>query len=702
MPYINNHRITRIFENWRNEYKWIHPDRIPITSIRYIDFIREYNKRLLYGNDINQDGFPYRDLARYDTVDMGDVHTSPFDLIKQDHFPVEELTELHEFTYFAAKQYYSASPKFMRGIKVVNMHDVRGVESNFYCRVLHDAENACRAAVSRELAQQGNQTEEVFHQLNATLPFNETMSYQEIVITAYFEKKLSFFGKPSQFSEQIESWTEMARIKLEENNISITDLPVECLYDFETSLLEKVSLRYEQLLLPEFFSSIKGERDLQAKFARWSFCSVNAEEIIFDPKYAFLLESASEFSVAKVPKVYVHVGAPKTGSTSIQDAMAKDRAVLKDDGYYLALHGQVRSTTNDDYITDNMLVECDKLGACIWSEDERQIVVSGSGNPHAGECPSHVLPSFEDLLRKAQKDMGQVVISNEWLNRQSSETGLAKILNDEWDPEIIIYYRRFYDWMESAHFQWHFDVGPDDMKVMRGKIRFIDFIRTYCSRLLKSSVMHSPDDADLQFVELTDIAEYTWHIARRYKQVPRFKDSVKIVDFHKGDVVKLFYCDVLGAEGACRLRNQPCDGEPEPKLRTKSSTVLYDLVVGAWVNGALPWSDNESSSVGGDDSLIRWTEVMADRLKEKGLTEEDFPKECLSEREQTLLLNVSLAYEKILLPESYSRGGKEMMREDFAKAQGKSKFCSVDTDAVLSSIEWNFLFEKQRNVFVHV
>ena len=681
---------------------WIDPDKIPITSIRYIDFIREYNKRLLYGNSIEQDGFPFRDLARHDVsiIDVeSSVHASPFDLIEQSHFSVEELTDLREFTYFAAKQYYSASPRFSKGVKIVNYHDVaRGVESNFYCHVLHDAENACRASVAREKARgkssnvsTGRSPEDIFLQLNTTAPFNETMSYQEIAITAYFRKKLSFVGEPSQFSEQLELWTDMIRYALKENNIRITDLPKECLYDFEIARLLEVSLRYEEILLPEFYASIKGERDLRAKFASWSFCSINAEEILDDPKFSFLFSSVSKFSVGKAPKVYVHVGAPKTGSTSIQDAMAADRAALRNDGYFLAIHGQVRSNSSQSFLVDNMLVECDRLGACIWSEEQRQIVAS-SGAPNAGKCPSHVMPSFYELLNKARKQKGQVVISNEWLNRHSSETGLARLLDDEWDPQIIIYYRRFYDWMESAHYQWHYDLGLDDMRAMRGKIRFIDFVRTYCSRLLKeSNTAHSPDDADLRFVELTDIAEYTWHIAERYKQVPQFKERIKIVDFHKDDdVVKTFYCDVLGAQEACLLRTQP-SFEPKKKTRRKSSTVLYDLAVSAWADGAYELSSDESAFA--KDGLRRWTKIMADRMEEKALTKDDLPMECLSQREQSLLLNVSLAYEKLLLPQSYSNGGKQIIQSDFSNAQAKKKFCSVDTNVVLSSIEWKFLFE---------
>ena len=76
----------------------------------------------------------------------------------------------------------------------------------------------------------------------------------------------------------------------------------------------------------------------------------------------------------------------------------------------------------------------------------------------------------------------------------------------------------------------------------------------------------------------------------------------------------------------------------------------------------------------------------------KGFVEGDLPKECLTKSEQDLLLNVSLAYEKVLLPESYGNGGEEATREHFARMLAGDKFCSVDLEGVLGDPKWDFLF----------
>jgi hypothetical protein len=59
-----------------------------------------------------------------------------------------------------------------------------------------------------------------------------------------------------------------------------------------------------------------------------------------------------------------------------------------------------------------------------------------------------------------------------------------------------------------------------------------------------------------------------------------------------------------------------------------------------------------------------------------------------------LLLNVSLAYENILLPDSYASGGREATWDHFARTLAAGQFCSVDINAVLVDPKWKFLFEK--------
>ena len=689
--------ITYVYSQWRDDVlEHLLPTKIPASSFRYIDFLREYNKRLFYGKHVNEDGFPVRQMhvsnsngdIRDSSHRIRKVYTDEFDPIS--NYDLEELTDLQESPYFAAKQYYS-NPR-LRKVEIVNFHDIRGVEVNFFCHVLDAAQNACKAAVNKQglLGNSTNSdsttTEKQFIQENS-VPFTIDTAVEDIVIAAYTKKILKTEAVRTKeiFHRQRTLWNGMAKNALENTNTLVEDLPLECLYSFEKRRLLEVSLTYEKRMLPGFFATPRGEEDLRKSFSNWNFCSVDTNTILESPKWAFIFENAANFTLAN-SKAFVHIGAPKTGSTSIQDTMAADRLHLKEDKFFVAVHGQVRPPGTEDYIVDNMLVKCDQLGACLWSEEERQIVIQGSGDEDAGKCPDYLLHEFDRFASMAKEQKSNIVISNEWLNRQTSETGLSKLLQD-FDTTIVIYYRRFYDWMISAHYQWHFDLGMSSFQALQGKIRLVDFIRMFCQRLFASEISNL--HADTALAGLTDINEYTWHAYKRYSEIPEFDESIQIVNFHDGHIIKSFYCDVLKAPKACDLETKRLEEKQFTKTRSKSSTVLFDLAVG------VHWSDptNTGSEISIED-FQKTAQKFQERMLAKGLKEDDLPKECLSEKEQQLLLGVSLEYERILLPGGSfeDSNGKDAMKKDFSKYATSGRFCSVDL-SIVKNPKWDFLFE---------
>lgn len=685
--------ITIRFDKWHNDLMQ-HPGKVSTSSLRYIDFLRENCKRLFYGKDIEDDSFFIQESSRNrSSRKIGKVYFNQYD--PTTNYQVEELTDLEDYTYFVAKQYHG-HPRFRDGITIVNYHDIRGPEMNLYCHVLRDARNTCKAAVDRETKGSKSTNGDSFIQINKDAPFSMSHALDDIAFAAYSSSRLQLDGanNDERLSEQLLLWKDMLLNAIKKKKVHVSSFPKECLTQFEIDRLLEVSLAYEKALIPAFFASSKGGQHMEADFAKWNFCSVDTVAVLSDPKWNFLFEDASEYKIAPQPKVYVHIGAPKTGSTSIQDTMAMDKDILAQDKYFLAMHGQVtRKGKPSEFIVDNMLVECDRLGACIWSDEERQSVVEGSGNSNAGRCPDYLPAAFNDFLSKAIAAKSDVVISNEWLNRPSSETGLSSIL-EGWDPSIVIYYRRYFDWMISAHFQWHFDMGIASLEAIQGKVRLVDFIRMFCARLFASQSPHTPEDFDLTFVDLTDIQEYTYHAWKRYNSVPQYENKVKIVNFHDGHIIKSFYCDVLDAERACKMESERLEKGGSKTTRSKSSTLYVDLAIGLY------WKDKKLFDRldyhRGEKITMQAFSSVGERFKErmtaKGYSETDLPSECLTQSEQELLLNVSLAYEKILLPESFASGGEEATRAHFAKTSAEGKLCSVDLDGVLKDPKWSFLF----------
>jgi len=307
--------ITLTFENWRQdllENTAISPHTmIPSSSFRYIDFLREYCKRLFYVKDDESMKTP------------GKVSFNQFD--PTTNFEVEELTDLQEYTYFVAKQYYSQA-RFRHGVLIMNYHeDIRGPETNFYCHVLPDAHNACRAAVDREeLAASASKPvperkHQEFSQLNPTRPFKPAHAFEDIAIAANSAGRLHFdytnTKSRQKVSEQIFLWVEMIHSALQKRKILITSLPLECLNQYEINRLLEVSLAYEKALLPRFFASSKGADDLEHEYSKWRFCSVDTAVILEEPKWNFLFEDALNFTIPEQP---ILVEASSSASSAVK------------------------------------------------------------------------------------------------------------------------------------------------------------------------------------------------------------------------------------------------------------------------------------------------------------------------------------------------------------------------------------------------
>lgn len=271
---------------------------------------------------------------------------------------VMDLTGLKEYVYFVAKEYvnvwivddfctlsffyltsslhvridrYHSQPRFRRSVRIVNAHDAHGVETNFYCQVLHDAQNSCRHVAQRS----SKSWQEKHSQMNATFALNPSTALEDIAIKAYLGGRLSFDTSlpRKKFMQQISLWIEMMAVALKKEDVLVENLPIECLYNYEKRRLLEASLAYEKSLLPEFYASPLGAQNLRQEFGRRSFCSVDTEAILSEERWSFLFEDASNFVVPEQRRAFIHIGAPRTGGELLEKALASDQSVLKEDNF---------------------------------------------------------------------------------------------------------------------------------------------------------------------------------------------------------------------------------------------------------------------------------------------------------------------------------------------------------------------------------
>lgn len=689
--------ISEVFSEWRDDNHWDSKE-IPMYTVRLVDFVREYCKRLFYGSNIHDDS-PYRDFTslRLSSEKRRMHHTPSF----HPDLRVEEMTDLNEYTYFIAKQ-YEAIPRFADKVHIVNFHDQK-VASNFYCDVLSHASSSCKTATQREKSESSTgdvgSYEKVF--------LNQKYSFEELVLGAYMKGILKPKDESTGFHAQVLRWAKMVQSRLERSSdLTFDDLPIECLEDFEMQRLLQVSLAYEKTLLPDFFASVKGEIGLRQDFAHRSFCSIDVAETLNDPQWQFLFQSDERETLLKA---YVHIGGPNTNSAAIQRALIQDSDVLAEDGYYLAIHGAGSASTDDyNYLAgDNLMGGIDLIGPCLWNEEERRRV--SLSNKEASVCQPGLLPRFKGFIDKAASNRKNMLISNEWLSRLSSETGIDQLFSDAWDVNIVVYYRRYFEWLWTMYGPWRASMSVDFVDGVQGKVRFVDFARLVNERLFQvGSIGLHNDKHSESFVELVDIQEYTYQLWRQFSSVDRFQASVKIVDYHGGDWNTRLYCDVLeDAENACisaEEAEKPDDrvsavtGGDYDEVQNRSS--YQDLVLAGFYHGALlPLGEDAAAEQKlSEQFMAKWVDIVKTNLEDHDLELNSLPTECLTENELDLLQDVSLAFEKLMMPGKYENGGAKELVSEFAFYTRKNRFCSLDVETVVASDEFRFLFSPQRDL----
>mmetsp|Transcript_32942 Transcript_32942/g.62945 ORF Transcript_32942/g.62945 Transcript_32942/m.62945 type:complete len:520 (-) Transcript_32942:69-1628(-) len=146
--------------------------------------------------------------------------------------------------------------------------------------------------------------------------------------------------------------------------------------------------------------------------------------------------------------------------------------------------------------------------------------------------------------------------------------------------------------------------------------------------------------------------------------------------------------------------------QTDAKLALDPSIALEDIVIKAYIEGVLSFDASQPRKKF-VSQILRWIEMVSLALQESNTPIEHLPIECLYKYERRRLLEASFAYEESLLPDFFTspKGGPELKKEF-----EEQRFCSVDTDSLLSDPNWVFLFDaastftipKQRKAFFHI
>lgn len=173
------------------------------------------------------------------------------------------------------------------------------------------------------------------------------------------------------------------------------------------------------------------------------------------------------------------------------------------------------------------------------------------------------------------------------------------------------------------------------------------------------------------------------YVMNLYRVMTTYFDNVKIINVHDDiDIMTQIYCDILpNATYSCLWHK-----EQEEDKRTNPSIDLWPVAIASEAIFRNLTATN----------VTHLSQKVQARVKE---TNYALPSQCLSLKEQQVILEQALNYEKNLMPEFFrSPNGESKLRKGFARCCRNDKFCSVDASSVVRNKQWQDFFTKDSKV----
>lgn len=403
-----------------------------------------------------------------------------------------------------------------------------------------------------------------------------------------------------------------------------------------------------------------------------------------DPAVGLPSSSSLSRRVSIKPRLIIHVGPPKTATTTIQETFTSQEwkdmllidgvvytgAFINEGGHGapLPVHQQLRDAS------------CHRA----MSQARATEHTANTKNRTVFDVVARA-PCAQKLLQtlKPYRDAGQsLIVSDETLSFRLNKfhamkqpaafdwISLKALLAEDWDISVVVGYRRYMDWLPSAKQQveqwkpgkprmnkWAANGGkaikglfPDYWKVQPGSSGPMPYF--YTDKVI--------------------------NMVRPYV-------DVQIMNMHSKDqsVRTTFLCDSLfgAAPHACQVSKRRDKQKENEKISNKAQTLSYDMLTMA-----------AESIIQARPMPKRHDIVLAaQRYHERTLnqTEGDFPLMCPNQADMEAFLEKSMELEHKVLPAFYAGPeGEQNHRAAFGKAVKRQKYCHIDTATVLKDPRW--------------
>lgn len=331
------------------------------------------------------------------------------------------------------------------------------------------------------------------------------------------------------------------------------------------------------------------------------------------------------------PRLFLHVGPGKMGTTTIQHGIDKDR-------------------TTKQFVDDNLCPFVDTASFLLWTHDLNSVRFNIT--PELTERRN----AFGADLRKCAEEAFDVVLSSEFLGdvpRSLYEIALEPIF-EQFELQVVVGYRRFYDWLPSLFFQIE-RARSKGWKSWPDKGRKLDLLRFY-----KNERSTTIDKL------------YTEAYIDNWVDIVNTTKNITIYNLHGDkDLVKAFYCNTLHARSLCKKYSAE---HPLSKANVGFATYFDSIAVAAYHKGLV----NPDK-----DTRRKVAKAVESHFKAINVTASKFPKLCFPEDFLEEILQETKRVESTLLPDFFHNDGGENTMEEELEHVKTTKYCTVAVDEVL-------------------
>jgi len=368
-------------------------------------------------------------------------------------------------------------------------------------------------------------------------------------------------------------------------------------------------------------------------------------------------------SSTKKPIAVLHIGPPKTGSSSLQWSIRDADAVnaITNDGYSMPWHvKKIRDGMRHDASEYQFL-------SCFLPEERRNKMEIGRGMPM---CPEGELSMMEQLGKEGKN----VFLSAEDFSSKSLDVpSMAAFLDNYWDTTIIYLHRWFHDWVFSLygqHAKGFEKKSFEDFMAARGSGN------VYYFSLLK--YFQPIYERDFSFSDYKSIYKYRQHF-----------HNVVALDFndHNASLHEKVFCDgVPNAKNTCEYFSHH-----EVEMINQAHPLVYNnIAYGANMVALATYCSRDHF-----DEVIE--KIKHHQEVTLGRTHSDFPMKCLDNAILERLIEVSLEHRRNILTDiPLTKDAEEEVRKEYWM-KIKEKSCEEDMDRILEMPEWLEFFDGLEN-----